>query len=87
MTSLFVLDVPENSGAVEFARGDDSLAVDMVGPYFEISGENRVRIDRVASRCRHAVWYSIVAGVRDGEIVQHDKEALLVEHRRGGRFA
>lgn len=78
MTSLFVLDVPENTGVVDLARVDDSLTVEPVGPYYEIRGEDRVRIDRAASRCRHAVWYSVVAGVAGGEIVQHDKEALVV---------
>ena len=37
-------------------------------------------IDRRATGCRHAVWYSSIAGVaRDSRIVQHDKDALRVE--------
>ncbi len=37
-------------------------------------------IDRRSTDCRHAVWYSAVAGVsRDAHITQHDKDALRVE--------
>ena len=37
-------------------------------------------IDRRATGCRHAVWYSAVGGIaRDSRITQHDKDALRVE--------
>lgn len=81
MTSVFILDVPENSGPVELARNDPGLSVDMVGPYFQIWSVGDIRLDRQASGCRHAVWYSVLAGISGGEVVQHDAEALRVEQR------
>ena len=37
MTSLFVLDTPENRPVVEVAQRDQSVVVHRVGPYFELS--------------------------------------------------
>jgi hypothetical protein len=27
---------------------------------------------------RHAIWYSVIGGISDGKIVQHDKDQLKV---------
>ena len=81
MTALYVLDVPENTALAKVAALDPALTVGRVGPYFEITGAGPIVIDRRATGCRHAVWYSAVAGVSGGEIVQHDKDALRVEPR------
>lgn len=79
MSKLYVLDVPENTGVAKVAAGEAGVTVGKVGPYFEISGDPIV-IDRRATGCRHAVWYSTVAGVsRGSRVTQHDKDALRVE--------
>ncbi|HWD03656.1 MAG TPA: hypothetical protein VG674_14525 [Amycolatopsis sp.] len=79
MTTLFVLDVPENISVAEVAAENPAITVGHVGPYFEIHAEKPIVIDRRATGCRHAVWYSCVAGVAPGSrIVQHDKDALVV---------
>ena len=50
------------------------------GYMIEITADGVITIDRRATGCRHAVWYSTVAGVpRDSRITQHDKNALRVE--------
>ena len=80
MTTLYVLDVPENTAVAKVAAEDPSVTVGQVGPYFAISADRSIVIDRRATACRHAVWYSCVAGVApDGRITQHDKDALRVE--------
>ncbi|TCK22011.1 hypothetical protein [Pseudonocardia endophytica] len=81
MTALYVLDVPENTGIAKLASRDTTVTVGRIGPYFAITSDATIVIDREASGCRHAVWYSAVAGVGDGEIVQHDKIALRIEPR------
>lgn len=78
---LFVLDVPENAPIAAVARSTPGLAVDRVGPYFAISGDQAVTIDRRATGARHAVWYSFVGGLDGFRIVQWDKDALRVEPR------
>lgn len=45
------------------------------------STADQIVIDRRATGCRHAVWYSAVAGLQDARIVQHDKNALRLVHR------
>ena len=80
MTTLYVLDVPENLALPEVAAEDPAVAVGRIGPYFVISAPGPIVIDRRATGCRHAVWYSAVAGVpADSRVVQHDKDALRLE--------
>ncbi|QJY44505.1 hypothetical protein [Pseudonocardia broussonetiae] len=79
MTTLYVLDVPENVGVPAVADADPAVTVDRVGPYFAITAEGTITIDRRATGCRHAVWYSCVAGLTAATVVQHDKDALRLE--------
>ena len=79
MTTLYVLDVPENTGLAKVAAQDPVLTVGRIGPYFEITASGPIVIDRRATGCRHAVWYSAPAGVAAGRITQHDKDALRVD--------
>ena len=82
MTAIFVLDVPENEGVVRVAKQDALLQVEKVGPYFRIdAGDGEIVIDRRATGCRHAVWYSALAGLQEGRVAQHDKNALRVVRR------
>ena len=78
--NLYLLDVPENSGIVETAGQDPTLIVDKIGPYFQIGSDHgQITIDRRATGCRHAVWYSAIAGLDGGTVTQLDKDALRVE--------
>ena len=79
MTTLYVLDVPENRPVAEVAGRDPAVTVGRVGPYFRITAPGPIVIDRRATGCRHAVWYSSVAGLSAGHITQHDKDALRVD--------
>lgn len=81
MSTFLVLDVPENSTVPRVAARDAAVAVDKVGPYFRITSPGTIVIDRRATECRHAVWYSMVAGLVDSRITQYDKDALRVEAR------
>jgi hypothetical protein len=79
MTTLYLLDIPENTPVVTIAAADPAVTVDRIGPYFQLHAENSIAIDRRATGCRHAVWYSCVAATaRDSTISQHDKNALVV---------
>lgn len=82
MARLYVLEIPENASVIDVASQDPAIAVDRVGPYVRLSAEARIVIDRRATGCRHAVWYSAVAGIEGSVITQHDKDALTVEDRR-----
>jgi hypothetical protein len=79
MTALYVLDVPENVPLATVAGADPAVTVSKIGPYFEIVADGVISIDRRATGCRHAVWYSSIAGLRGARITQHDKDALRVE--------
>ena len=80
MSALYVLDVPENRPVAEVAARDErALSLRRVGPYFEIVFDREIVIDRRTTGCRHAVWYSSVAGTREARITQWDKDALRLE--------
>jgi len=79
MSALYVLDVPENRPVAEVAARDKTVSLAQVGPYFEIEFDRVIVIDRRATGCRHAVWYSSVAGTRDARITQWDKDSMRVE--------
>lgn len=81
MTRLYVLDVPENEGVIKAADAHPGIEIDHVGPYWRITANGPIVIDRRATGCRHAVWYSSVAGLEGSVITQHDKDALRVESR------
>lgn len=81
MPRLFVLRVPENQGVIDVAAADPANTVDAVGPYARITAAGPIVIDRRATGCRHAVWYSAVAGLQKSRITQQDKNALRVEAR------
>ena len=81
MTTLYVLDVPENTRAAQGGRGGPGRRRRAgSGRTSRSARRGPIVIDRRATGCRHAVWYSSVAAVaRDSRIVQHDKDALRVE--------
>ncbi|RPA59041.1 hypothetical protein QNM97_21475 [Gordonia sp. L191] len=80
MIDLYILDVPENAGIVTLAHADASLSTSMVGPYYRIhTEESSLEFDRKATGCRHAVWYSAIAGLAGGTVVVLDKHMMRVE--------
>ena len=79
MTTFFILDVPENKAVAAVAGEDPAVTVDHVGPYYRVSADSVIVVDRRATGCRHAVWYSCVAGLGASRITQWDKDALKVE--------
>jgi hypothetical protein len=82
---MYILDVPELDGVLRVAGQDPVLTVDKIGPYYRIDarkdGAEEIVIDRRATGCRHAVWYSAIAGLENSRIVQHDKDALRLVPR------
>jgi hypothetical protein len=81
MATVFILDVPENRPVVHVAEQDARVRVDRNGPYFTVSSDGPIEIDRRATGCRHAVWYSCVAGLAGFRIAGWDKNSLRLEPR------
>ncbi len=79
MASVFFLDVPENRPVVEVADRDTRVRVVTNGPYIEVQSEADFAIDRRATGCRHAVWYSCIAGLYGLRIAGWDKDSLRLE--------
>ena len=78
---LFMLDVPENVPIAAAARDATELALEKIGPYFVVSAERPVSIDRRSTGARYPVWFSCIGGLEGGRIVQWDQQALRLEAR------
>jgi hypothetical protein len=83
MTRLFVLDIDDFRPLAEVAAKDADVTVRRRGPYLEIVAAGSIRIERNATGCRNALWYSAVAAVQDGRVCQWDKSELVVEPTGG----
>ena len=83
--------------AVAKVAGGGGPSVGKVGPYFEITADGPIVVDRRATGCRHAVWYSCIAGVAGSDRAARQGRAAgrpgMTSHRtargralrRGGR--
>jgi hypothetical protein len=79
MTTLYVLDIDDFRPLAEVAAKNPDVAVTKRGPYFEVKAAVTFEIDRNATGCRNAVWYSSVAAIRGGVIAVWDKNTMTVE--------
>lgn len=78
---LFVLDVPENVPIVEVARSHVGVTLERFGPYFMMTADDGIVVDRRATGARHAVWYSWVGGLDGWRIEQWDRDACRLVPR------
>lgn len=76
--TLFVLDVDDFRPLAEVAAKRPEVDVVKRGPYYEVSSDTVIEIDRDAAGCRNAVWFSAVAAVRCGHVSQWDKSVLRI---------
>ncbi|AEA28543.1 hypothetical protein ACFQ34_03685 [Pseudonocardia benzenivorans] len=79
MTVLYVLDVADFRPLAEVASKEPDTTVHRRGPYLEVEAAGGIRIERGATGCRNAVWYSSVAAVAGGRVARWDKVELVVE--------
>ena len=79
MTTLFVLDVEDFAPLAEVAAKDPDVTVTRRGPYLLVSAEGTIVIDRNATGCRNAVWYSSVAALSGARITTWSKTEMVIE--------
>ena len=79
MAILYFLDVAEFKDVSSVAAAQPGTTVQHLDGYVAVSSDSPIVVDRRATGVRHAVWYSAVAAVAGGRVVQYDKDALRVE--------
>jgi hypothetical protein len=79
MTTLYVLDIDDFRPLALAAAADPAVTVRRRGPYLEVSAAGQIAIDRAATGCRSAVWFSSVAAVRGGRVAHWDRTSMLIE--------
>lgn len=78
VTTLYVFDAPEFAALARVAAQDPEVRVETEGDFLAIRKNGPIVIDRRATECRHACWYSAIAGIENGRVEQFDKNALRV---------
>lgn len=78
-TTLYILDVDDFRPLAEVASKQSDVVVRKRGPYYEVSSSETFEIDRDATGCRNAVWYSSVAAIHEGRVAVWDSEVLRIE--------
>ncbi len=79
MTTLYFLDAAEFSDVSAVAAAQPGARMERLRGYVPDPADGPIVIDRRATGVRHAVWYSALAAVGHGRVVQYDKDALKVE--------
>jgi len=77
--TLFVLDIDDFRPLALCAARAPGVRVRRRGPYLTITTDGELNIDRGDTGCRNAVWYSAVAAVDGGRVVQWDRHRLRVQ--------
>ena len=79
MTTLYFLDAAEFTDVSAVAAAQPGAQMERLLGYVKVTSDCPLVVDRRATGVRHAVWYSALAAVGHGRVVQYDKDALKVE--------
>jgi hypothetical protein len=79
MTTLYFLDAAEFTDVSAVAATQPGVRVERLPGYVTVTSDGPLSVERSATGVRHAVWYSALAAVGHGRVVQYDKDALKVE--------
>jgi hypothetical protein len=79
MITLYFLDAAEFTDVSTVAAAQPGARAKRLPGYVAVTSDGPIVVDRRATGVRHAVWYSALAAVGDGRVVQYDKDALKVE--------
>jgi hypothetical protein len=79
MTTLYFLDAAEFTDVCAVAAAQPGARVERLPGYVTVTSDGPLAVDRRATGVRHSVWYSALAAVGHGRVVQYDKDALKVE--------
>ncbi len=79
MSSVYVLDIDDFRPLAQVAAKNPDVTVVRRGPYFELRADVAYEIERNATGCRNAVWFSSIAALHGARITTWDKTTMRVE--------
>jgi hypothetical protein len=79
MPRLFVLDVPEFASLPEVARSQSRYRVTQAANhYWCLECDDEIVLSRRGLRLKPAVWFGVLTGGFDGEIVEFTRNVLRI---------
>ncbi|MFI0404349.1 hypothetical protein [Actinomadura sp. 3N508] len=78
MTALYVLDVPEFAPLADAATAETPITRTRVGPYLKVAADGEIVIGRAATSFRDAVWFSVLGGGYDGDLLRYDADEIRI---------
>jgi hypothetical protein len=79
MSVLYVLDIDDFRPLAEVAAKNPDVTVVKRGPYYEVTCDTAYEIERNATGCRNAIWFSAVAAVTGGIIETWNKSRIHIQ--------
>jgi hypothetical protein len=79
MPTVYFVDTAEFTDVSKVAAAQPGSRVERLPGYVTVTSDGPLTVDRRATGVRHSVWYSALAAVGHGRVVQYDKDALKVE--------
>lgn len=79
MTILYILDVDDFRPLAQVAAKNPDVTVLKLGPYYQVHTGSPLEIDRDATGCRNAVWFSTIAAIADGAVTRWDRTVMCID--------
>jgi hypothetical protein len=83
MSTVYILDIDDFRPLARVAAKNPDVTVLRRGPYLELRAAVAYDIDRNATGCRNAVWYSSIAALDGARISTWNRATMHVEPTRG----
>ncbi|KEQ51805.1 hypothetical protein [Sphingobium chlorophenolicum] len=85
MPKIHVVDVPEFSGLIECARGQEGVRVSETRKgYITISSDEELVFTRRGCGFKPALWYTCLSGGIDGSIREYGRDTLRIGEKVAG---
>ncbi len=78
MTAVYILDVPEFAPLADAATAASPLTRTRLGCYLKVAAAGEIVIDRAGTDFRDAVWFSVLGGGFDGDLLCYDRDRIRI---------
>ncbi len=85
MPTLYLLDVPEFSGAVNALEKEGQYRIDRANGYVRVESDTEIVVERARTEMNEAVWFGLTVAGFDGSIDEFTSDRLRIAAAAGMR--